>query len=349
MKLSRRDLLAAPLLLPIAERLSAMTPPPDLASLDAPHFAEGRFFHPWGVAPRGFGDFLRWQLSSKSFDKRRPLDIPRLINDGRSLARPIDGAELTWVGHATYAIHDEGDVVLTDPHFGPRAFLPPRLSPPGVPIAAIPEGAVALLSHNHYDHLDEWTIERLGERVAWYVPLGLGRFVRDHGAREVHELDWWQSARRGRWTFTAVPAQHWSRRVGQPQNSTLWCGWVADGGARRYYFAGDSGYFHGLAEIGRRFAPLDVAILPIGAYEPRWFMGAVHMNPADALQAFADLGARFLLPMHWGCFDLTDEPADLAPQVLRQLIADRGLDATRLPILAVGESWPVRGHEPKDS
>ena len=119
------------------------------------------------------------------------------------------------------------------------------------------------------------------------------------------------------------------------RNSTLWCGWLLDNGSRRWYFAGDSGFFHGFAEIGRRFGPIDVAFLPIGAYEPRWFMKYQHMDPAEALQAFQDLGARHMVPMHWGAFDLTDEPADLAPRVLK----DTGADPERVHILAVGERW----------
>ncbi len=160
------------------------------------------------------------------------------------------------------------------------------------------------------------------------------------------ELDWWQSARHGRWTLTCLPAQHWSRRLGQGYNRTLWCSWLLDSGEHRYYFAGDTGYFEGFVELGRRFGPIDAAMLPIGAYEPRWFMRSQHMNPREAYQAFLDLGARFMLPMHWGAFDLTDEPMDLPPRELAQVIEGRGGDPARVPALAVGERWhlPERIH-----
>ena len=314
---------------------------PDPATLYAPHSAAGRFFQPWGQVRRGIPEVLRWKLGTNEHaaaKRRRPV-VPVVANDGSSLARHVDGLEATWVGHATVALHAGRQVIVTDPHFGPRAFLPPRITPPGLPVEAVPEGAVALLSHNHYDHLDEWTVARLPAGTAWMAPLGLGAFLRERGVAEVHEFDWWQSVRRGGWTFTCLPAQHWSRRLGQSENTTLWCGWLAEGEGRRIYYAGDSGYFHGFAEIGRRFPGIDLALLPIGAYEPRWFMEPVHMNPADALCAFRDLGARVALPVHWGCFDLTDAPVDLAPAVWHELAAVEEIDPARTPVLAVGERW----------
>jgi L-ascorbate metabolism protein UlaG (beta-lactamase superfamily) len=157
----------------------------------------------------------------------------------------------------------------------------------------------------------------------------------------VQELDWWQSARHGRWTITCLPSQHWSRRIELGTNETLWCSWLLDSGERRYFFAGDTGWFHGFAEFGRRFAPIDAAILPIGAYEPRWFMRGQHLNPAEAWQAFGELGARWLLPMHWGTFDLTDEPLDEPPRALARAIAEAGGDASRVHLFAIGERWLI--------
>jgi N-acyl-phosphatidylethanolamine-hydrolysing phospholipase D len=264
-----------------------------------------------------------------------------VANDGASLAGMEASASATWVGHATFAVHDDADVFLTDPHFGPRALIPGRLQPPGVPIESIPADAFAVVSHAHYDHLDEWTVERLPESVAWFVPLGLADWFRERGRPRVQELDWWQSARHGRWTITCLPSQHWSRRIELGTNETLWCSWLLDSGERRYFFAGDTGWFHGFAEFGRRFAPIDAAILPIGAYEPRWFMRGQHLNPAEAWQAFGELGARWLLPMHWGTFDLTDEPLDEPPRALARAIAEAGGDASRVHLFAIGERWLI--------
>lgn len=311
----------------------------DPSLLYAPHQRDGRFFNPWDPFDWSFWRFVRWQLSRNPYDKSRAPNVPFIENDGSAFARAETSASITWVGHATVAIHDDDDVALTDPHFGSRAFVPRRHVPPGVPIESIPADAFAVVSHNHYDHLDEWTVENLPSTVSWFVPLGLADWFRDRDRDRVVELDWWQTVEHGRWKITCLPSQHWSRRFGQGLNSTLWCSWLLDSGERRYYFAGDTGYFPGFAEFGRRFGPIDVAILPIGAYEPRWFMGYQHMDPADSYRAFVDLGARYLIPVHWGTFDLTDEPIDLAPEVLRDVLVKENADPKRAPILAVGERW----------
>jgi N-acyl-phosphatidylethanolamine-hydrolysing phospholipase D len=309
--------------------------------LYAPHFQGGRFFCPWEKFNVRFADLLRWKLRGKSpYDRKAPPRVPVVPNDGAYLKDGEQPPSVTWVGHSSFAVQDGGDVFLTDPHWGARALVPPRLSPPGIPLEAVPETAFAVLSHNHYDHLDSWTVRHLPPAIPWFVPLGLGAWFRARG-RQVVELDWWQTARHGRWTLTCLPAQHWSNRIGMARHSTLWCSWLLDSGERRYYFAGDSGAFHGFAEFGRRFAPIDVAFLPIGAYEPRWFMRYQHMDPAEAWSAFRDLGARTMIPMHWGCFDLTDEPVDLAPRVLEEVIASGPGDPARVRTLAVGERWLV--------
>jgi N-acyl-phosphatidylethanolamine-hydrolysing phospholipase D len=312
-----------------------------IATLYAPHRFADKFYNPWGVELPSFADLLRWRLGKKEkFDKRGPLDVPVVANDGASLKGVAAGGELTWVGHATFAIHDRRDVILTDPHFSARALIPQRKRPPGIPLAAVPSHAFGVLSHSHYDHLDLPTARRLGPGFPWYVPVGLKDWLQKRGVPNVVEMDWWQTIERGRWKITCLPAQHWSNRLSHPRNATLWCSWLLDSGDRRYYFAGDSGYYAGFAEIGRRHGPIDVAMLPIGAYEPRWFMQSQHMSPEEAYRAFHDLGARYLAAMHWGTFDLTDEPVDLAPRVLRQLASGQP-DEVAVKIFAVGERWIV--------
>lgn len=309
--------------------------------LYAPHASKGAFFNPWQHMRSSVLDFLRWQLSSNPWDKRRPAVIPRLPNDGSGLAGREHSGSLTWVGHATFAVHDDADVFLTDPHFGPRALIPKRVQAPGVPLDAVPADAFAVISHNHYDHLDAWTVERLPKEFAFFVPLGLAQWFRDRGRPNVVELDWWQSTQHGRWEITCLPAQHWSKRIEHARNGTLWCSWLLRNAQRSYYFAGDTGYFPGFAEIGRRYGPIDVAMLPIGAYEPRWFMEYQHLNPADAWRAFGDLQARHLVPMHWGTFDLTDEPLDEAPRELARVVDAAHGDAARVRVMAIGERWRV--------
>jgi N-acyl-phosphatidylethanolamine-hydrolysing phospholipase D len=317
----------------------------DPALLYAPHGEPGRFFNPWAPMTNGLPELLRWKLRKNPYGPRRPPRVPVVANDGAYLARRAEPPSLTWVGHSTFAIQDAGEVFLTDPHWGKRALLPRRQSPPGIPLAAVPPHAAVLLSHNHYDHLDAWTVARLPPGVRWFVPRGLASWFERRlpapSLPAVTELDWWESARHGSFTLTCLPAQHWSNRLEVGRNATLWCSWLLTGGGRSYYFAGDTGYFHGFAEFGRRFGTIDAALLPIGAYEPRWFMRYQHMNPAEALQAFRDLGARHLFGMHWGTFDLTDEPVDLAPRALAEEVATAAEDPGWVHVLAVGERFPL--------
>jgi len=315
---------------------------PDPALLEAPHGEVGGFWNPWEPDPKTFWDIIRWQFfSTNPYDKSGDPLVPRVENDGQSLGEFAENPNATWVGHATFAVSDGDDVFLTDPHFGKRALLPRRIVPPGLPIEAIPSDAFAVISHNHYDHLDAHTVKALPETVQWFVPMGLAEWFRDRGRPNVVELDWWQSARRGRWTITCLPSQHWSQRIEQGANDSLWCSWLLDSGETKYYFAGDTGYFHGFAEFGRRFGPIDVAMLPIGAYEPRWVMKYQHMNPAEAYRAFLDLGAKHFLAMHWGTFDLTDEPMDLPPKVLLEEVGARGGDRDAIHVLAIGETFEL--------
>lgn len=315
---------------------------PDPALLYAPHGRPGAWFNPWRAWNKHPTDLLRWMVSRSSYagEWRDPPQVGFVANDGTSFAAPERRAAITWIGHSTFAVHDRADVFLTDPHFGPRALIPRRYHPPGVPIAAIPADAFAVVSHNHYDHLDAYTVETLPRTVTWYVPSGLGAWFVEKGRRAV-ELDWWQTAEHGRWQVTCVPTQHWSRRIGQAENATLWCGWVVRNAERTYYFAGDTGYFHGFTEIGEKFGPIDVAMLPIGAYLPRWIMRYSHLNPAEAYRAFLDLEATWMLPCHWSTFRLTDEPIDEAPHTLRRAVEHANGSWDPIRVLAVGERWEV--------
>jgi N-acyl-phosphatidylethanolamine-hydrolysing phospholipase D len=204
-----------------------------------------------------------------------------------------------------------------------------------------------VLSHDHYDHLDADTVSQLLERypaITWYAPLGVGAFLRKRGAPTVVERDWWEKSVLGNLNLTAVPAQHFSgRRIGK-RNQTLWCGWVLRSFDHSLLFAGDTALHPEFARIGDACGPFTVAILPIGAYEPRWFMGSVHMNPEDCLQAFKTIRASQpekrmkLVASHWGTFKLTDEPVDEPPRRMRELWMATGLDHHDLLILQHGET-----------
>ena len=313
----------------------------DASTLEAPHWRNGRFFNPWDPQPKEATTAFRW-LFTRNTEPPPPADeapTPRVENDGSSLRGDAARPEITWVGHSTFAIHERRDVVLTDPHFGNRALVVPRESEPGIPIEAVPADAMAVISHNHYDHLDAFTVDTLPDTVTWYVPLGLGDWF---GARERRavELDWWESDTQRGWTFTCLPSQHWSRRIGQGVNETLWCAWLIESPEHQYFFAGDSGYFGGFAEYGRRFPDIDVAMMPIGAYAPRWMMGYSHMTPAESLRAFAELGARYFLGMHWGTFDLTDEAQSAPPRALAEALPEGEL-GTRALVFDLGETWTL--------
>jgi L-ascorbate metabolism protein UlaG (beta-lactamase superfamily) len=198
-----------------------------------------------------------------------------------------------------------------------------------------------LITHNHRDHLDLPTLGRIGSRALFVVPLGNGPLVRSQGLEQVVELDWWETHRVGDLEITLVPARHWSMRMPWDRNEMLWGGYLLRGPEGVAYHAGDTALFDGFAEIARRGGPIDWAMLPIGAYEPRWFMEPQHMNPEDAMQAFHALGAEHFVAMHWGTFKLTDEPLGEPPLRLRALWEAAALPAQRLWMLEIGETRPL--------
>ncbi len=214
-----------------------------------------------------------------------------------------------------------------------------RNVPPGVPAEKLPPIAASLVSHNHYDHLDLPTLQDVRAPVV----TGLGHTRLFRGSRlPCTELDWWTSTKVGPVTIHYVPSQHWSRRALAAPNEMLWGGFVIEGSSARLYHSGDTAFFDGFKEIGRRYPGIDAAMLPIGAYDPSWFMSKQHMNPEEAVQAFEDLGAARFVAMHWGTFKLTDEPLDEPPQRLDAEWTRRKWPREKLHVLAVGESLTVR-------
>lgn len=289
----------------------------------------------------GFTDVLRMVRETRPGRAALLADAPHIpVRRDAALPSPGPGqVAATWVGHATFVLRLGGATVLTDPVWS--TAIPgriPRLTPPGLPLGAVGPVDAVVISHNHYDHLDAPTIRRLPRHTPVLVPGMLGAWFRRRGFRQVVELDWWESVRLGGVEFTFVPAHHWSRRTLTDTCRTLWGGWLLDSGARRVYFAGDTGYGHWLAEIGRRYPGIDLALLPVGAYEPAWFMHPVHMNPVEAVRARGDLGARAMATMHWGTFPLSTEPLLAPVEEARLAWGAAGLPAEDLWDLAVGES-----------
>lgn len=316
-----------------------------LADLRAPNrLSDGTFVAPWMPMGRGGADFLRWTLSRNAFgdDDAGSEPAPSVPNDGSFLT--ADGAPptLAHVGHATFAIRWGGQVVVTDPFFSSRALLPKRLVPPPFGPEAFPERTVVLISHNHYDHLDAPSVEALARRRAVFLcPKGLGGYIASLGATDVTEADWWQKVSVDGTEFTFLPTQHWSRRIGQGRNETLWGAWLLSRGGIRIFYGGDSGYFRGFAEYGRLFPGIDVALLGVGAYAPRWFMHYAHMDIPETVRAFRDLGARRLVPTQWGVLRLGDDPVSRPILELRKAaVSDPGL-AARLVVPPVGGTIPL--------
>jgi len=252
---------------------------------------------------------------------------------------------VTWIGHSTMLVRMSGVTFLTDPIFSERASPlrfagPERLVPPGVPLEELPPIDFALLSHDHYDHTDLPSVEALAKRgTRFVVPLGLGELVRSVGGA-VQELDWWETADMGKVRVHCVPAQHFAGRSLTDGNTRLWAGWVVEGEDRRFYHAGDTGYFPGFKEIGERLGPIDLAAIPIGAYSPASIMRFVHLDPKEAIQAGLDVRAKRILGMHFGTFDLTDEPPDEPPRWFHVEARRRRLGAKRVWTLNVGETRP---------
>ena len=327
----------------------------------AHHRPGGGFRNPWPFAQmHGFLDFLKWSLIERPRNLRRPDPDPRVfVRVAPAYTVPRGAPDLltiTWIGHTSFLIQIGGLNVLTDPVWSDRASPvqfagPRRWVPPAVDFDRLPPIDAVILSHDHYDHLDSSTVSRLAERypaAKWYAPLGVGGFLRRRGARDIIERDWWEETALGDLRLTCLPAQHFSGRTLGTRNRTLWCGWALRTSNRSLFFAGDTALHPDFASIAVRCGPFDVAILPIGAYEPRWFMGSVHMNPEDCIGAVEQLqtgqhGAGLVMvAAHWGTFKLTDEPMDEPPARMRDRWRAAGRDHEDLWIMHHGETRIMR-------
>jgi L-ascorbate metabolism protein UlaG (beta-lactamase superfamily) len=304
------------------------------------HFDGRRFFNPDGANGQPFWRLPRLLLTPWT---RWPAEVPveprRPPNPG-----PAE-VVVTFIGHASFLIQIGATSVLVDPVYADRAsplsFAGPRRArAPGVRLDDLPPISLVLLSHNHYDHCDLGTLRLLERRFhpAAVTPLGNGRLLRSAGLRQVEELDWWETSSAAPLPITLTRAQHFSARSPFDRNRALWGGFLIEAGGHRILHAGDSGYGPHFREIATRLGPIDLALFPIGAYEPRWFMKDIHMNPAEAVQAHLDLGARRSIAMHFGTFQLTPEGIDEPVGELANARRDLGVPAERFRAVEVGES-----------
>jgi N-acyl-phosphatidylethanolamine-hydrolysing phospholipase D len=275
----------------------------------------------------------------------KSANLPRVENDGRALGENRAAATVTWMGHSTLLIQLDGVNLLTDPHWSNRASPlsfagPRRVTPPGLRFEDLPPIHLVLISHNHYDHLDVATVKRLAEthRPLFLVPLGLKAWFAALGITQVEELDWWQSRSFNGLTLTSLPAQHFSARSIWDLNRTLWSGWAVAGREKRFFFAGDTGYYEVFKEIGDRLGPFDLAAISIGAYMPASIMRLSHTTPEEALRLFEDVKGKRFIPIHWGTFDLAEEPIEEPRGRLEAEARRLGLDPDRLWVLRHGET-----------
>lgn len=316
----------------------------DPALFYAPHFKGDAFFNPWmPMQEHGLAELIRWKFSSKNIytEEERTLKANLIPNLKERIEQSPEGDFIAWIGHATFLIRAGGEYWLTDPMFSDRALLPKRLMPPALSLEEIKQlkGKLnIIISHNHYDHLDKASIRELSDDARVFAPLGLGKYIEQIRRKKVNEMDWWKEYELGNGVkLVCLPAQHWSRRISQAVNTTLWASFLLITPNVTIYFAGDSGYFAGYKEIGRTYPEIDYALMPVGAYHPRWFMHYAHMNVEEMLDAFKDLGARYFIPMQWGTFQLGDEPAGYAILDLKRTMRRTGFDSAKAIVMEPGQ------------
>lgn len=300
----------------------------------------GRFDHLATQPARGPSHMLRWKVVDAIAGKNRKdpggFTTPRRAPD-RAL---VEGAspQLTWIGHASFFLTLAGQRILVDPIFSQRLGTLRRMAPPALVPETLPPVDVVLITHNHRDHLDPRSLALLGRGPTYVCPAGDAGLLKKIGAEKVIELEWWKKTTIGTVDITFVPSRHWSMHYPWDRNESLWGGYVIQSSDGTAYHSGDTAFFDGFAEIGKRLGTIDWALLPIGSYDPRWFMEPQHIGPEEAVEAYRMLEARRMVGMHWGTFRLTDEPVGEPPERARAAFGKIGRPAEDLWILDIGES-----------
>lgn len=364
--------LSAALVLSVALLLTACSTPNTHYDATKPHHTPTGFRNnEIGTISKSLSDLYRWLRERGRVDAREPIptptvnpDLPRLGTNARAGAAMRPTA--TWIGHATVLVQASGLNVLTDPIFSERASPvalvgPQRKQPPGIAIADLPHIDVVVISHNHFDHLDRNSVLLLaaqpGGSPLFMVPLGIKPWLAALGIQRAVELDWWQSHRVGAVDFHLTPVQHWSGRSLSDRHHSLWGGWAVLGPDFHWYFSGDTGYSQDFVATRAHFSKqqqgngFDLALIAIGAYEPNWFMKDQHVNPREAVRIHQDLNAKRSIGIHWGTFDLSDEPLDQPPRDLARERQAAGVAAADFDVMAVGETrlYPQRNARPPNA
>ena len=324
---------------------------PAYDSSKAHHTASG-FRNICCVDDKGWLDFVkwRWQRFFKEIPTADDAYFETETEHHAFLRSNSEKATLTWIGHATFLIQFCGLNLLTDPHFSERASPvswagPRRVVPPAMEISDLPEIDAVIISHDHYDSLDLASVSALASHnrqrpLTFLVPLGMKSWFDGItlGMSQVVELDWAEGHTIHGVTFTAEPSQHWGKRTFFDTFRRLWASWVIEGSGHRLYFAGDTGYANHFKELGQKYGQFDLALLPIGGYEPRWFMKSYHVNPEESVQIHLDLKSKHSVAMHWGTFVLTDEPLDEPPARLAVAVKKYAMDESTFEVYKHGET-----------
>jgi L-ascorbate metabolism protein UlaG (beta-lactamase superfamily) len=307
--------------------------------LYAPHRdKDGVFFNPWLQRERSFSFFrsLKYLVSSEKFEPEFPAENFVCVDNSYDYLRDPDNSGISFIGHASFAIKMDKQTVFIDPFLSKAAFIRKKEVIIDFDFNKAPDRPIVLITHNHYDHLDSYSVEEFAKKGAVFiVPQGVGEIVLECGGKEIYEMDWWETLDVDGIKYTFLPAQHWSRRQGQSSNYSLWGGLLISG-SKNIYFSGDSGYFVGFKEFGELY-PIDYAIVGAGAYIPRWMMHYSHTNVPEFFQAARDLGAKTVIPMHFGVIQLGREPILYPLYEISKYIAENPAEGQTITPLRVGE------------
>jgi len=316
------------------------------------HHTKSGFKNIYYQDDKGLWAFLkwRWQKFFKDIPDVDDYDFELDTSNHELLKNNSDKTTLTWIGHATFLIQFAGLNILTDPQFSKRASPvswagPQRVIAPAIKIEDLPEIDAVIISHDHYDSLDLYSVKALSTHnrqrsLTFVVPLGMKSWLEDLGlpSIQVIELDWEQSHNVNGVKFTAEPVQHWGKRTLFDAFERLWASWVIEAKGNKIFFAGDSGYADHFKEIGDKYGQFDLALLPIGAYDPRWFMKPYHVNPQESVKIHMDINSKYSVAMHWGTFILTDEPLHEPPVKLAEALRKYQIDESKFEVYKHGET-----------
>ena len=306
------------------------------------HFNGTTFENMNNVEAKGFGDVLKWMMRRDKEPWQEKPDLP-YANAPVENSAPL---RITFVNHSTFLIQWQGKNILTDPIWSQRtspvSFAgPKRMRPPGIKFDDLPPIDAVIISHNHYDHLDLPTVRQLEKKYQplFIVPLGVDLFLENKGIGRIEVMDWWQEMELENMTIACVPAQHFSGRGMGDRDKTLWAGYVIIHQQQKLYYVGDTGYGPFFQQIKEKYSPFDVALIPIGAYKPKWFMSPIHMSPSEAVQVHRELEIGTSIAMHYGTFPLADDGRNDPVIDLQNAMKEQQVSNDDFILLEEGKAW----------